>query len=381
MNGIARLALFFALGYGGTCATRQLLLGDAGRGRNVFHSQKCILCHSVNSEGGRVGPDLAQMVDQGFTPYRMAALLWNHAPTMWRNLEQNGIARPNLTRQQAADLFAYFYAIRCFERPGDEGRGKRVFESNGCARCHGIDAPVSSGVAPARSWQSLDHPILLAQQMWSHPRAGMVTAFDQSGTPFPQLSAQDLTDMLAYLRSVLNRGENGYFVPGSPEEGGELFVTKGCAACHQGSHAMEGRPTRYTLNDFAAAMWNHPQRTAPDSVPISVEEMRRLVGYLLSIQFFEERGDAERGKLLFRKKRCVACHEVPSSGAPGRQTMAGQMTSYDMMAALWKHGPKMNAAMRRKKIRWPRFDAAEMADVTAYLHGYEFKRRQPANLR
>ena len=222
---------------------------------------------------------------------------------------------------------------------------------------------------------------MLAQQMWNHSSDHMAMTSSPTRTPFPNLAPQDLMDMLVYLQSVQGRRQDGYFTPGSPEQGEKIFVTKGCAACHQGTQALEGRPTRYTLNDFAAAMWNHPQPPKPDAADISFEEMRRLVGYLVAIQFFEERGDPGRGKLLFERKRCVACHENPSGGALDRSTMAGRMTSFDMVAALWKHSPTMGQAMRRKKIRWPRLDGGEMADLTAYLHGYEFKRRQPLNLR
>jgi hypothetical protein len=53
------------------------------------------------------------------------------------------------------------------------------------------------------------------------------------------------------------------------------------------------------------------------------------------------------------------------------------MTSFDMVAALWKHGPAMLERMRRRKIGWPRFGGSEMADLAAYLHGTELKRRNP----
>jgi hypothetical protein len=51
------------------------------------------------------------------------------------------------------------------------------------------------------------------------------------------------------------------------------------------------------------------------------------------------------------------------------------MTSLGMVAALWKHGPAMADRMRRDKVAWPRFKGSEMADLIAYLHGAEFKRR------
>jgi len=366
MIRIASLTSLLALASTATGMTRQLPLGDAKRGREAFLSQRCVACHSVNREGGTIGPDLAEMVERGFTPSEMAANLWNHAPAMWKALKQNRIAFPELSRQQAADLFVYFYSMRDFERPGDARRGERVFRSDNCEQCHGV----RKDLEPVQSWQSLDHPVLLALRMVRHP----------GNEVLPRQTAQGLTDMLAYLRSGVGRSDSAAFVPGSPEEGRKLFATKRCVACHQGGEALEGRPTRYTLNDLAAALWNHPRPALSDTPPISTEEMHRLAGYLLSIQFLNEHGDAASGELLFRKRRCVTCHENPSGQIPSRSEMAGSMTSYDLMAALWKHGPAMGEAMRQKKIAWPRFTGAEMADLGAYLHGYEFKRRPPLNL-
>jgi mono/diheme cytochrome c family protein len=124
-------------------------------------------------------------------------------------------------------------------------------------------------------------------------------------------------------------------------------------------------------------MWNHPIRAAQNPAPISYEEMRRLVGYLVSTQFFEERGDPEQGKKVYASKHCGTCHDDPSSGASGRPAMAGKMTSFEMVTAIWKHGPAMLGRMRLKGISWPRFSGSEMADLTAYLHGYKLKQRRP----
>jgi len=87
-------------------------LGDASRGEALFKGQKCVTCHSVNGEGGKVGPDLGRGQSREYTPSLMAALMWNHAPQMWSAMEKAGVAKPKLDSQQAADLFAYFYAAR-----------------------------------------------------------------------------------------------------------------------------------------------------------------------------------------------------------------------------------------------------------------------------
>ena len=308
----------------------------------------------------------------------MAGLLWNHAPVMWAAMDARGVARPELSEQQAADLFVYFFAARYFEQPGDARRGERVFRAKRCVECHGIGSALRQGIQPVSAWKSLADPIALAQQMWNH--AGeMRPALDRTGIPYPRFSAQEMADLLAYLRNTQGPGRAGDFSPGPAESGAELFASKGCAGCHKGTLTLQDRFTRYSLTDFAAAMWNHPTRAAPDPVTISYEEMRRLVGYLVATQFFEERGNLEQGKKVFAKKRCDACHDDPSSGAPGRPSMAGRMSSFEMVAALSKHGPVMAGRMRQKKIPWPRFSGSEMADLAAYLGGMELRRRRPAN--
>jgi len=204
----------------------------------------------------------------------------------------------------------------------------------------------------------------------------MVAAAESRSIPFPSLTAQELTDLLAYLRDLLKAGgRQGVFQPASAGIGGALFVSKGCAACHKGRNSLEARPTRYSLTDFAAAMWNHPLRTPSQPAPLSYEEMRQLLGYLVSMQFFEERGDLQRGQRVYRAKQCGACHDDPASGAPARSTLAGRATSFDMAAAAWKHVPALSGQRTPRKFAWPGFTGTEMADLSTYLHGLELKRR------
>jgi hypothetical protein len=111
--------------------------------------------------------------------------------------------------------------------------------------------------------------------------------------------------------------------------------------------------------------------------PLIDAEMEQLVSYLISMQFFAERGDLGLGRKVYESKRCGSCHDDPSSGAPARSAMSGRMTSFDIAAALWKHGPAMLEKMRERKFAWPRFTGSEMADLSAYLHGLELKQRPP----
>jgi mono/diheme cytochrome c family protein len=75
MKRLSGLLFVVATGFTGVCATRSLLPGDADRGRGVFRTQNCAVCHSINGEGGRTAPDLGQGVERGFSPYVMAGVL------------------------------------------------------------------------------------------------------------------------------------------------------------------------------------------------------------------------------------------------------------------------------------------------------------------
>ena len=116
---------------------------DSERGEQLFVSLSCIQCHSVNGKGGKVAADLGRRIDRNFTPAALAATMWNHAPTMWGAMRERQISAGDLDEQAAADLFAYFYSARFFDKPGDAGRGKELFSSKRCAECHGLETPRS----------------------------------------------------------------------------------------------------------------------------------------------------------------------------------------------------------------------------------------------
>src|ERR1700730_18676460 len=231
MNG--RIAILLASAIGAHAA---VVVADSERGAMLFESLPCVQCHSVNGKGARTGPDLGRVVDRNFTPAALAATMWNHAPTMWTSMRERTIRAGDLDEQAAADLFAYFYSARFFERPGDAGRGKRVLE-RGCAPCHGLNSPIEPGAPPVSQWQSVNAPFALVEAMWNHlPR--MQAAAGARRMALPQLSAQDLVDLLVYVRNLPGRHENqGALQTTSGANGQALFQSKGCVGCHKAGSA------------------------------------------------------------------------------------------------------------------------------------------------
>src|SRR6476646_8329914 len=75
--------------------------GDASRGAQVFRSQKCIVCHSINGDGGKLAPDLARKPIADYSPSIMAEAIWNHGPRMWSAMEKAGVTVPRITTGEA----------------------------------------------------------------------------------------------------------------------------------------------------------------------------------------------------------------------------------------------------------------------------------------
>ena len=166
------------------------------------------------------------------------------------------------------------------------------------------------------NWEAVSDPIALAQSMWNHSTQ-MGAAMAKKSIAKPAIASQDLTDILVYLQSRPEaKGLKPQFAPASAATGEELFKLKGCAKCHTGANSLVDKFSNRSLTDLAAAMWNHGRKGNPPQPEMRSEEMKRIVGYLWSIQYFEPKGDSKRGKAVFEKKMCASCHNQSDSGAP-----------------------------------------------------------------
>lgn len=342
---------------------------DSARGEILFSTLSCVGCHSVNGAGGKIAPDLGSHLDRDFTPALLASTMWNHAPAMWASMRDRGVQAGDLDEQKAADLFAYFYAARFFDRPGDAGRGKSLFSARHCTDCHGLTQAVFPAAKPVTQWESMSRPVALVAAMWNHV-ATMRPEFAQRKIAWPELTSQDFADILVYVRGLPGTlHQPDLLLLTSGENGAALFDSKGCAACHTNKLALRSRLRGQTLMDIAVDMWNHAPRMAQAPASLDSEEMRDLASYLWAQQYFTDSGNPAAGKRVFSAKHCATCHEDAVSGASkfvGARTTP--LTGSAMVSALWRHGPRMMEQMKGKGIPWPRFEGAEMANLIAYLN-------------
>jgi len=117
-------------------------------------------------------------------------------------------------------------------------------------------------------------------------------------------------------------------LPEDPTKGNRLFVSKGCVRCH----AFKGDGGKIgpdfgrvdlgnTQLELAAKLWNHipsmnvgMQRGKMIKPNMTGQEFTEISAYLYFLKFFDEPGDATRGKFIFNEKGCSSCHLLSGKG-------------------------------------------------------------------
>jgi mono/diheme cytochrome c family protein len=181
-------------------AAERVVPGVPERGQRLFASKQCIVCHSVagtGAKGGRVGPELGRRHHVSLTEF--AALMWNHAPTMWARMEQRGIQVPRLKGQEMADIVAYLYVSHYFEEAGRPERGRAVLESKGCLDCHAAGGRGGKVGADLATYRAARSSAALVASLWNHPRYLMTR---RQEVPWPVLSGEELANVSAYLATL-----------------------------------------------------------------------------------------------------------------------------------------------------------------------------------
>jgi cytochrome c2 len=174
-------------------------LGSPRTGKAAFSSKGCVTCHAIAGYGGTIGPDLATRAPMGSIG-EMAAVLWNHGPTMWRKMQDPGVSFPEISGPEMSDLLAYIYFVQYMDERGDAKRGAELFQAKSCASCHVAD-PAGVRVGPdLASSNAVRSPFDWASAMWSHAPA-LAETFRERGTPWPRFADGEMRDLFSFLRS------------------------------------------------------------------------------------------------------------------------------------------------------------------------------------
>jgi len=89
------------------------MVGDPHEGATLFFEKKgCARCHAVNGVGANLAPDLGFSRSPQASLAQIVSAMWNHAPKMWEAMRAQGIAYPDLDREDMVNLFPVHGALR-----------------------------------------------------------------------------------------------------------------------------------------------------------------------------------------------------------------------------------------------------------------------------
>ncbi len=176
-----------------------ILPGTAEQGRRLFQDKRCIECHSVVGQGGKVGPDLAdKAMRRSMT--QLAEAMWNKAPAMMAAMKSRKIAVPRLEAEDMADIVAYLYSVQYFARPGDPKKGRELAAEKGCTACHSVGGVGNKSAPGFAQVKGLDSPATVVSAMWNH---SFIAARRGAGpkVSWPQFSPEEMADLAAFLQT------------------------------------------------------------------------------------------------------------------------------------------------------------------------------------
>lgn len=265
---------------------------------------------------------------------------------------------------------------------GDPQRGKALFfGEKQCSTCHSINGSGGRS-APDLSRERPGTPAMgwLAAKLWDHSPA--MSRQIRSSQAYPQLTSEDMADMLTFLFQSASAGH-----PGDPASGERIFQEKGCSACHAADAAEKHSApklsdlARATPNEWMRSMWNHthsmvdPVMAALGRWPeFKGDEMGDLVAYLAKTsskpEMPEVQGSAARGWIVFQAQ-CIQCHSVGGHGGKLGPELGPEhdlpLTTAEFAGVLWNHAPAMLKLVRDRSIAAPILQGNEMADLAAFL--------------
>jgi mono/diheme cytochrome c family protein len=190
-------------GAGDSMAEAAELRGDAARGRTLFVSKGCVVCHAINEVGGTRAPPLDPEAASGdVDALDFVARMWRGAEAMIFMQQQELGVQIDFTGQELADIIAFVQdpsERRRFSEPalaqGDPQAGRDLVRS-WCTACHVVDLEGTGADAGPPL------PALLAGKQRSADEIRGWLADPHPPMPNLNLSRQEIEDILAYLEGL-----------------------------------------------------------------------------------------------------------------------------------------------------------------------------------
>jgi mono/diheme cytochrome c family protein len=171
-----------------------LVVGVPDRGKRLFAARGCAGCHGAKGSSGPV------LVPRGprASVTALPAILWNHRLVVRR------VALSRVSGQDMADITSHLHASYYFDPfQGDVRRGRRHLTDKGCLKCHALHGTGATAAPDFSRSNVVSSKLGQLTSMWNHGRY-METEARRRGITWPKLTAEELSDITAYL-AVLGR--------------------------------------------------------------------------------------------------------------------------------------------------------------------------------
>ena len=229
--------------------------------------------------------------------------------------------------------------------------------------------------------------------MWNHSPE-MLKRMRELELPFPDFSRKEMFALIASLFFVRYLGAPGDFYRGKT-----LVAKKLCLTCHSlGGKGEKIAPAFDKLAKYvsplymAQSRWNNgpamdkeiekkgltrPQFERGEIVDLSAYTRSASKGAERE-RVFMSPGNPQRGKEVFKEKRCLNCHAINGEGSDIGPDLGESEWDYsvtEIAGLMWNHASAMGEFMEEEKIAWPELSGKEMADLIAYLYFIKFADR------
>lgn len=177
---------------------------DPVAGARLFEGKGCVQCHAIKGVGGKDAPDLGHL-ERARSFYDLTASMWNHLPQMAKRIRASRADRPYLTSNEMSDLMAFLYGPSSSDEEvrresGDPMRGEQLVAAKGCLDCHSLSPPKGKAAKSLNWLKGVDSPWAVMATMWNHSFLMALASEDQK-TAWPRLSADEMADLVAFLRA------------------------------------------------------------------------------------------------------------------------------------------------------------------------------------
>ncbi len=353
-------------------------------GKEVFASKGCAICHGNSAGGTEFGPSLQNRTSLTSLS-RLVTTMWNHAPQMWRAMEQRQLPYPKLSYEEMSQLVTYLYFAGYTDHTGNLQRGQFLFEKRKCAGCHKSNSSGGSGPS-LQSISDAEDPLSWTQVLWNHA-SKMDAKMQDAHFSWPRFESSDMNDLFYYVRHARNLPDDSVpAVRGDPDRGWALFQEKGCILCQSVSSEHDGLGPSFgaehqlppTLSEFGAALLNHfsAMEVAMQSQKVvqpqfGNQDVADIAVFLYTLHYLEPSGSPQIGRSVFAWRGCNQCHGDNAEGTASGPALRGRghpYTTARLATALWAHGARMYESAQKQARPWPSLEESDIGHLLTYLN-------------